>query len=471
MFFDIQVNSIRNKAAVFLRIMYTSSNTARQILSVSKLNRLAGTLLKSEIGLVWLSAEVSNFVSAASGHWYFTLKDNKAQVRAAMFRNANQMVRQRPKEGDKILVRASVGLYEPRGDYQLVVEHMESDGEGRLKAAFDALKLKLHQEGLFSAQRKQALPDTINTIGIITSASGAALHDALTVLKRRSPTTQVIIYPSMVQGDAAPAQLIQALRLANSRREVDVILLTRGGGSLEDLWCFNDETLAREIAASELPVVSAVGHEVDVTIADFVADLRAPTPSAGAELLSQDQLALQQQTMQLQQRLLRAWQGLTRHARQHLQMQQQALRSVHPVNRIQQQSQSLDKMQMALIHAMRAKLNTAQMAQDRQTRRLDRQDPQRQLHEYQQTLQNLISRNTRGMQRYLQQRSQQLASQAQLLQSVSPLSTLSRGYSITFKDDQPVTSTNQLKQGDSITSVVKNGKIVSIVQSLQADTK
>ncbi len=451
--------------------MYTSTNTARQILSVSKLNRLAGTLLKSEIGLVWLSAEVSNFVCAASGHWYFTLKDNKAQVRAAMFRNANQMVRQRPKEGDKILVRASVGLYEPRGDYQLVVEHMESDGEGRLKAAFDALKLKLHQQGLFSPERKQALPETINTIGIITSASGAALHDALTVLKRRSPTTRVIIYPSMVQGDAAPAQLIRALQTANTRREVDVILLTRGGGSLEDLWCFNDETLAREIAASELPVVSAVGHEVDLTIADFVADLRAPTPSAGAELLSQDQLALQQQTIQLQQRLLRAWQGQAKHLRQNLQLQQQALRSVHPVNRIQQQSQSLDKMQMSLVHAMRVTLNKAQLAQDRQIRRLDRQDLQRQLHDYRQTLQNLISRNTRGMQRYLQQRGQQLASQAQLLHSVSPLSTLSRGYSITFKDDQPVTSTEQLNQGDSITSVVKNGKIVSIVQSIQADTK
>ena len=284
-------------------------NRSRNILTVTKLNRLARTILESEIGLVWLSAEVSNFVAASSGHWYFTLKDNKAQVRAAMFKNANRSVRVRPKEGDRILVRASVGLYEPRGDYQLIVEHLESDGEGQLKLAYEALKQTLMAEGLFDAQNKKPLPHTIQKVGIITSASGAAIHDALTVFKRRSPATQIVIYPAMVQGELAAGQLINALNKANMRNEVDVVLLTRGGGSLEDLWCFNDEQLARCIAASAIPVVSAVGHEVDMTIADFVADLRAPTPSAGAELLSRDQSALRQQLAQQVSQLNRSWLG------------------------------------------------------------------------------------------------------------------------------------------------------------------
>ena len=203
--------------------MFTNSpSTSRQILTVTKLNRLARTVLEGEIGLIWLSAEISNFVAAASGHWYFTLKDNKAQVRAAMFKGSNRNVRIRPKEGDKILVRASVGLYEARGDYQLVVEHMESDGEGALKQAFEALKFKLNNEGLFDTANKRALPERINRIGVITSSSGAALHDVLSALKRRSPQTEIIVYPSMVQGETAPLQLINALRTANRRAEVDV---------------------------------------------------------------------------------------------------------------------------------------------------------------------------------------------------------------------------------------------------------
>ena len=284
--------------------MFTSSpSTSRQILTVTKLNRLARTVLESEVGLIWLSAEISNFVSAASGHWYFTLKDNKAQVRAAMFKNTNRGVKQRPKEGDKVLVRASVGIYEARGDYQLVIEHMESDGEGALQQAYEALKAKLNAEGLFSIDRKRPMPEVINRIGVITSSTGAALHDVLSVLKRRSPQTEVIVYPSMVQGETAPNQLINALRTANQRNEVDALLLTRGGGSLEDLWCFNNENLAREIAESQLPLISAVGHEVDFTIADFVADLRAPTPSAAAEILSQDTNALSESLVQYKQRL------------------------------------------------------------------------------------------------------------------------------------------------------------------------
>ena len=356
--------------------MFTSSpSTSRQILTVTKLNRLARTVLESEVGLIWLSAEISNFVSAASGHWYFTLKDNKAQVRAAMFKNTNRGVKQRPKEGDKVLVRASVGIYEARGDYQLVIEHMESDGEGALQQAYEALKAKLNAEGLFSIDRKRPMPEVINRIGVITSSTGAALHDVLSVLNRRSPQTEVIVYPSMVQGETAPNQLINALRTANQRNEVDALLLTRGGGSLEDLWCFNNENLAREIAESQLPLISAVGHEVDFTIADFVADLRAPTPSAAAEILSQDTNALSESLVQYKQRLTRAMLQKLSHLAQQHKLQHQRLQSVHPQCKIQNQWQALDRLQLRLSHAINNKLAIENKRFESVDNRLARQNP------------------------------------------------------------------------------------------------
>ncbi|RDV29438.1 exodeoxyribonuclease VII large subunit [Alteromonas aestuariivivens] len=448
-----------------------SSASQRQILTVTKLNRLARTILESEIGLVWLSAEISNFVCAASGHWYFTLKDQKAQVRAAMFRNTNRLIQQRPKEGDKVLVRASVGLYEARGDYQLVVEHMESDGEGQLKQAFEALKARLYAEGLFDQAIKRPLPRSINRIGIVTSASGAALHDALTVLARRSPATNIIVYPSMVQGESAAQQLIQALHTANRRQEVDVILLTRGGGSLEDLWCFNDEALARAILASEIPVVSAVGHEVDVTIADFVADLRAPTPSAGAELLSQDQSHQRNLLADCRKKLLRSFKTLLQSQQHRLQILSQRLRTVHPANRIQAQNQSLDRLQIALYQAMKSRLSLHQRQFERATQKLTYHNPQRQLVIQKQRLTTFEQRLSRQIKALLNERKQNLAGQVHLLQSVSPLSTLTRGYSITFKEQQPLTRSDQVKVGDTITTRLKSGQIISEIKGIEGDNK
>ncbi|QJR82047.1 exodeoxyribonuclease VII large subunit [Alteromonas pelagimontana] len=442
-------------------MLYTSPGTSRQILTVTKLNRLARTILESEVGLVWLSAEISNFVCAASGHWYFTLKDNKAQVRAAMFKTANRNIRQRPKEGDSVLVRASVGLYEPRGDYQLVVEHLESGGEGQLKQEFDALKERLNAEGLFDLARKRPLPTFIRRIGIITSSSGAALHDALTVLKRRSPATEVIIYPSMVQGSTAPAQLINALNTANIRSEVDVILLTRGGGSLEDLWSFNNEALARCIAASRLPVVCAVGHEIDVTIADFAADLRAPTPSAGAELLSQDMASQKDRIEQLSQSLLRSWKSIFQSTSHRLYVGQQRLQSVHPSARLQAQSQGLDRLQLALNHAIGGYLVNAERRQNKALSRLSRFDPTAKLQKLQNRQQYAANHLIVAMQRKLKYEQQRMASQVQLLQSVSPLSTLARGYSITFKDGNPVTSTASLAPGQQIRTRLAHGELTS----------
>ncbi len=448
--------------------MFTNSpSTSRQILTVTKLNRLARTVLEGEIGLIWLSAEISNFVAAASGHWYFTLKDNKAQVRAAMFKGANRNVRLRPKEGDKILVRASVGLYEARGDYQLVVEHMESDGEGALKQAFEALKFKLNNEGLFDATNKRPLPERINRIGVITSSSGAALHDVLSVLKRRSPQTEVIVYPSMVQGEAAPRQLINALRKANQRSEVDVLLLTRGGGSLEDLWCFNDESLAREIAASTLPIVSAVGHEVDFTISDFVADVRSPTPSAAAEILSQDSTALYQTINQQKQRLARAMNHCIQANKQQLTLKKQRLDALHPQSRIQSQWQTLDRLQLRLVHAMQRDMSTAEKRVHALNYRLNQQSPAARVARAKDKLSYASAKLIATMTALLKNKKSELGGSVTLLQSVSPLSTLARGYSITLTDSTTVNNVSKVNVGDEIKTRVTDGEITSTVTNIQ----
>ena len=449
-------------------MLFNSPSTSRQILTVTKLNRLARTVLEGEIGLVWLSAEISNFVAASSGHWYFTLKDNKAQVRAAMFKGSNRYVKQRPKEGDKVLVRASVGLYEPRGDYQLVIEHLEADGDGALKQAFEALKLKLQRDGLFDADAKRPVPQVINKIGVVTSSAGAALHDVLTVLKRRSPATEVIVYPTLVQGEQAPAQIIHALETAYHRDEVDVILLTRGGGSLEDLWCFNDEALAHCISASPVPVVSAVGHEVDVTIADFVADVRAPTPSAGAELLSRDQSERLAFVQQKATALDRAWQQQFRHQQHQLAVLQQRLKAVHPERRLQSQSQSLDRAALALSHAMESRIAGYATRLNNLLRRLDRQNPANRVVRLQDRCSQLDSALKKSVHRLLESKNRQLQGQAQLLNSVSPLQTLTRGYSITFADDkQPVLSAAEVSAGDEITTRLASGEIISKVTTVK----
>lgn len=447
--------------------MFTNSpSTSRQILTVTKLNRLARTVLEGEIGLIWLSAEISNFVAAASGHWYFTLKDNKAQVRAAMFKGANRNVRIRPKEGDKILVRASVGLYEARGDYQLVVEHMESDGEGALKQAFEALKFKLNNEGLFDAARKRPLPEKIHRIGVITSSSGAALHDVLSVLKRRSPQTEVIIYPSMVQGETAPTQLIHALQTANQRNEVDVILLTRGGGSLEDLWCFNDEQLARAVSTSALPVISAVGHEVDFTISDFVADMRAPTPSAAAEILSQDSAALLAFVAQQRQRLFRAISHYLNASKQQLLLKRQRLDALHPESKIQAQWQSLDRLQLRLSHQIQRDLSKSEKQLHSQVAKLAQYSPAAKIERAKDKLNTTNKRLENAIHLHIKHKKNELGGRVSLLQSVSPLSTLARGYSITMSGSNTVNHVGDVKIGDDIKTRVTDGEITSTVVTI-----
>lgn len=450
-----------------LPTVFTQVSPQREVFNVSKLNRLARTILESEIGQIWLSAEISNLVIASSGHWYFTLKDNKAQIRAAMFKGSNRKVTQRPKEGDKVLVRANLSLYEARGDYQLIVEHLEPEGQGDLKQAFEQLKIQLASEGLFAHEHKMPLPDSINKVGVITSATGAALHDILTVLNRRNPAISVIVYPAQVQGEQAPEQLIQALHLANQRNEVEVIILGRGGGSLEDLWCFNNETLARAIFASQLPIVSAVGHEVDVTISDFVADLRAATPSAAAELISQDQQQLMQQIDRLSQRLIQSW----RQQQQQAQLRQQnllhKLQQQHPQRQLEQQAQRLERAQHQLHQTIQSRLQNANIQQQQLTHQLQLHQPQGRIGQLQQYKQMLLDKLQQAMQQQLLNQQQQLAKHSALLNSVSPLATLSRGYNIAYKQGKIVKSAAQLNPGEQITSRFADGEVVSEVLPTQ----
>ena len=322
------------------------------IYTVSPLNNVVRLLLEQEMGLVWLTAEISNLVQHSSGHWYFTLKDQQAQIKAAMFKGQNRRVSFRPQNGQQVLVQGQLSLYEARGDYQLIVEKMQPAGDGLLQMKLEALKTRLIAEGLFDPQRKRPLPSQPRQLGIITSPTGAAIHDMLTILARRDPALPVILYPSAVQGEGAVPVLLQALETAWRRNECDLLIIGRGGGSLEDLWCFNDERVVRAIATSPIPIVSAVGHETDVTLSDFAADLRAPTPSAAAELVSRDQQQQLHRLTQYQHRLQQAMQLQLQQQQLSWQQLYSRLNTQNPRYQLQQKIQKQDELQYRLEHAL-----------------------------------------------------------------------------------------------------------------------
>jgi len=337
-----------------------SDSEGRTVYSVAQLNHAARVLLESGLGVVWVEGEISNLAQPSSGHWYFSLKDRDAQLRCAMFRQRNALCLIRPQEGMQLLARGRISLYEPRGDYQLIIEHLELAGEGALQRAFEQLKAKLQAEGLFATERKRALPALPETVGVITSPTGAAIRDILHILARRFPSTRVIVYPVPVQGTAAPAAIAAMLDLANARAECDVLIVARGGGSLEDLQAFNDERVARAIARSALPVVSGVGHEVDFTIADFVADVRAPTPSGAAQLVVPDRQVWLQRLAQLQQRFNVMWQRRSVDAQSALKVLQQRLQRAHPGTRLAQHAQHLDELEQRRLRAWQSLLTHCQ---------------------------------------------------------------------------------------------------------------
>jgi exodeoxyribonuclease VII large subunit len=323
-----------------------TGNRSPETLTVSQLNHLAKRLLESHFDYLWVEGELSNLATPASGHWYFTLKDDRAQVRCAMFKNRNQRLRTRPENGQLIRLRGRVSLYEGRGEFQLIVEHLEEAGAGDLQRAFEALKLKLQNEGLFEPERKRELPGYPSHIAIVSSRSGAAVRDIITVFGRRFPAIRLSLFPVPVQGEGAADQMIAALDKIYAMEAHDAIILARGGGSAEDLWAFNDENLARKIAESPAPLVSAVGHEIDFTIADFVADRRAPTPSAAAEMLSPDQREVADRLLALELNLARQFRRQLQYVAAVLAGLRARLR--HPGERLREQAQRLDDLELRL---------------------------------------------------------------------------------------------------------------------------
>ncbi|HHY0421971.1 TPA: exodeoxyribonuclease VII large subunit [Vibrio parahaemolyticus] len=440
------------------------SKTNQNIFTVSRLNAEVRLLLENEMGIVWLVGEISNFSAPVSGHWYLTLKDSRAQVKCAMFRGNNRRVTFKPANGNQVLVKARLSLYEPRGDYQLIIESMQPEGDGRLQQEFEELKMKLAAEGLFAQTNKLPLPEHPKRVGIITSKTGAALYDILDVLKRRDPSLPVVIYPTMVQGDDAAIQIAQAIGRANSRNECDVLIVGRGGGSLEDLWCFNNEILARTIAASQIPIISAVGHEVDMTIADFVADVRAPTPSAAAELVSRDNSHKDQSLVAKQHKLASAMRYYLAQQKQQSAQLLHRLERQHPSYQLQRQSQQLDELDMRLRRAMQRFIDTRQQAVERKHHRLQLNSPVKHLSQQKSRLERVEHKLLDAMDRKLLTMRHQLAIAAEKLDTVSPLATLKRGYSITQTEQgKVVTSADDVKTGDLLVTRLANGEIHSTV--------
>jgi len=441
----------------------------RDVYTVSRLNREARAVLEGNFPLLWVEGEISNLARPRSGHIYFSLKDEFAQVRCAMFRMRAMNLNFSPRDGMQVVARVRVGLYEPRGDYQLIVDHMEEAGDGALRRAFDALKQRLDREGLFDEARKRPLPAMPRQIGVVTSPSGAAIRDILTVLKRRFPAIPVVIYPVAVQGEGAPAQIADMIRLAGKRDECDVLIVGRGGGSLEDLWAFNEEAVARAIHDSPIPVVSAVGHEVDITIADFVADVRAPTPSAAAELLSPDRTEWLQRLQRVESRLAQVVHSQIQQRKQQLHWLETRLK--HPGRRLQEHAQRLDELEMRLTQAQRnlqqrkhARLETLQA-------RLERHSPANHLGQLRQQHQSLQQRLHHAIRLQLNLWQQRLASQTHALETVSPLATLSRGYAIVTesKSDKVIHRSDQVQSGDTVYARLHHGGLLCRVEEVKIE--
>ncbi len=440
---------------------------SQKIYSVSELNRETGWLLNEHFLSILVEGEISNLSIPASGHCYFTLKDAYAQVRCAMFRS-QQRKSFRPENGKQVVVKAQVSLYEPRGDYQLIVDHIEEAGRGALQRAFDALTQKLAAEGLFAQEAKKPLPAIPKAIGIITSPTGAAVRDILTVLRRRFAAIPVIIYPATVQGEQAKYDICAAIATANQLKQCDVLILARGGGSLEDLWVFNEEMVARAIFESDIPIISGIGHETDVTIADFVADLRAATPSAAAEHATPDLAQWQDKFTDLEIRL-------RNHLQRHLQQQQQKLdwllgrlQQQHPKQQLTRNLQRLDELAMRLTNALPQRLAYHHNSVETLTARLWQCSPMSAISNHRQQQTYLKERLANAANTHLKRLDQRLVNASQTLHAVSPLATLNRGYALVSQQTtgQLIKSSSQVKVGDKIITQIADGKFSSRVDEV-----
>ncbi|MCG8027837.1 MAG: exodeoxyribonuclease VII large subunit [Candidatus Thiodiazotropha taylori] len=439
-----------------------ANNGAREIFSVSRLVRETRAILEASFPLLWVSGEISNLAQPASGHIYFSLKDEAAQVRCAMFRMKRQRLRFRPENGQQVLIRAKVSLYEARGEFQLIAEHMEPAGEGALRFAFEQLKQKLAAEGLFDTEQKKPIPVPPKQLGLITSPSGAAVRDLLSVLKRRFPALPVIIYPVQVQGEDAARQIVQMLKLAERRQECDLLILSRGGGSLEDLQAFNEEQVARAIHQLSIPVVTGIGHEIDFTIADFVADRRAATPSAAAELVTPDQLEWQQRLHAVTRRLKQNQQQRLQQLQQHFSALLKRLQIQHPKRRLQQQAQRLDELSDRLSRQFHFNLLQKHQRIDRLHTRLARQTPEQRLKRLMQQTANLEQRLHRAVTQRLNREQTRFTQLGRDLHNLSPLNTLGRGYAIVSSPttNAIITDVAEVELGDELQARLHKGSLI-----------
>lgn len=437
------------------------------VYTVSRLNSEVRFLLENRFTSIWIEGEISNFSAPNSGHWYFSLKDTNAQVSCAMFRSSRAKLSFIPRDGMHILVKARVSLYENNGRFQLIVDSMEERGEGKLKHAFEMLKKKLEAAGLFDPKHKKKLPTFPKQIGVITSATGAAIRDILTILKRRHPCVGIIIYPTLVQGPSAAATIVNAIQTANRRQECDVLILARGGGSLEDLWPFNEESVAQAIFQSQIAIISAIGHEIDFTIADFVADMRAPTPSAAAEIAIPAVADLLQILIKNKQQILRHLFQKISHTKQHMTWVQKHLSQQHPKRRLTEKMQQVDFCELTLTQLQTRLLSKLHSQIKDVALKLHRKIPIHQINLVQNQM-NLSQQSLNSlMNMHLTLQRTALGNAAAKLQTLSPLATLTRGYAIaTDKHQQILRNVNALQAGDEIWVRLMEGEVECTVKKI-----
>ncbi|HLB58235.1 MAG TPA: exodeoxyribonuclease VII large subunit [Gammaproteobacteria bacterium] len=442
---------------------------SEEVYSVSRLNRDVRLLLEENFGTLWVEGEISNFVAPNSGHWYFSLKDAQAQIRCAMFRLQNRKLGFTPKDGMHVLMKGRVSLYEGRGDFQLLVEHLEEAGEGKLRQAFEALKKRLADAGLFDAAHKKLLPPLPQTIGVITSTTGAAIRDILTVLKRRFSCVSVIIYPTLVQGELAATNIVNAIETANQRKECDVLIVARGGGSLEDLWPFNEERVAYAIYRSNIPIISGIGHEIDFTIADFVADVRAPTPSAAAELVTPDREELLASITPIEKQFIRLMMQKFQQFQQTIMWMNKHLQQQHPKRRLAEKMQHLDLQEITLKRLLNNFINDHKIKLHILNAKLYGCTPAHRIRESQQLLISQKQLLQNAITFSLQQKQQLLSNFAATLDALSPLATLKRGFAIaTLAENKKILrNVKQVAVGDKISVRLLNGSLGCAVEKIE----
>ena len=446
-------------------------DNTQEIISVSEINKRAKSILEENFPFVWIQGEVSNFFSAPSGHWYFSLKDESSEIRCAMFTNKNHHITFEPKDGDHLVINGTLSIFEGRGQYQIIVEHIELAGEGALLKAFEELKKKLQLEGLFDDSIKRQLPAYPKDIAVVTSPDGAVIQDIINVLDRRSPFLDLTVVPTLVQGEKAAPLICEALNKVGKLKKVDVVILARGGGSIEDLWAFNNEEVARAIVNCPTPIISAVGHETDFTISDFVSDLRAPTPSIAAEIISQPYSELIETLEGYQNYISRS--VISQIDFQRTQITNLVKRIRHPGDKLREISQKLDYIETALIQNINQEISLKKNGLNLKDLSLQQNSPQNKVKEAKVYLQNASKDLLKALKLEIEKKSTDLAEIVATLQAVSPLSVLSRGYSIisTEPDRKILSSSNQVEIGQTISAILSKGSIKAEIKSKDENEK